>query len=464
MMRAASYLKSHMRLSCALWIALCFALTSAVYLSWVYRLVDQAGAAVTDWLTMVAGYLCQAGGMALVSARLRRTTLSDPKRVFCLATALLAAAFVPALVSISPLAVMLCGMLMNLFCGVIAGYYLYALAARSEGQRLGLSFGGGYALSTIAVFLLSLIGSGSFLTNRLALPVYLLLAACAAGAVYILPLLDPPAEPVQPAPEAAPLPGRTFALACGTIALVSLVKNLGFSFPSADIATGMRPEMSRLFYAFGLAAAGCINDKSRKNGAVCTVAALVIPFIMLAVSGEPVSGAICWGLDYLFYGFFSVFRVALFLDVAIRTRRWCLAPLGLLWGRVGDAAGTGLCLALAEQKTALVALTAGLFMVTVFLFFHLYQRLYEPEAQRQRSEKETFEAFSAQHDLSAREREVMRLLIAEKSNGEIAEALFVSESTVKYHVHNLLKKTGCKSRMDLIGKYAAALYPRLEQG
>ena len=46
-MRAVRYLQKHMRLTCALWIALCFALTSAVYLSWVYRLVDQVGAAVT---------------------------------------------------------------------------------------------------------------------------------------------------------------------------------------------------------------------------------------------------------------------------------------------------------------------------------------------------------------------------------------------------------------------------------
>ena len=40
----------------ALWIALCFGLTSAAYLSWVSRLVVLTGNAAADWLSLVAGY------------------------------------------------------------------------------------------------------------------------------------------------------------------------------------------------------------------------------------------------------------------------------------------------------------------------------------------------------------------------------------------------------------------------
>ena len=120
-------------------------------------------------------------------------------------------------------------------------------------------------------------------------------------------------------------------------------------------------------------------------------------------------------------------------------------------------------MALGEHKVALVAATFILFLAAVFLFFRLFQTVYEPEAVRQRSEREVFEDFAIQHDLSAREREVLRLALAERSNAEIAQTLFVSESTIKYHMHNLLKKTGCKSRVDLMARYAAALYPRLEK-
>ena len=457
-------LKQNPLLACGLWIALCFTLASCAYLSWLYRLLALTGAAAADWLTMVAGYLIQAAGASMVALHLRRQSARDRRRLFALSVLLLAASSVPALLSSIPAAAIISGLIMNLACGLVSGFYLFALCARCP-SRPALCFGGGYALSTFAVFLLSLVGRGGFLQSRWALPVCLLLSALCAGAVYLIPLLNDPEAPAAPSPEVPrSLSTGSVSLALVVVLLMSLVKNLGFSFPSSDIQTGMRPELSRLFYALGLAAAGFIHDKSRKNGAVCTVAALALPFILLSVSGEPVSTAIFWGLDYLLYGFFSVYRVVLLVDIAASARKWHLSLLGLAVGRVGDAAGTALCLVLTAHKTALVALTAALFMITVILFFRLYQRLYEPEVLRQKSEREVFETFSAQHDLSAREREVMRLLIAEKSNGEIAEALFVSESTVKYHVHNLLKKTGCRSRMDLIGKYASALYPGQEPG
>ena len=40
--------------------------------------------------------------------------------------------------------------------------------------------------------------------------------------------------------------------------------------------------------------------------------------------------------------------------------------------------------------------------------------------------------------------------VTAKTNKEIAEALFISENTVKFHMRNLLKKTDCKKRGDVI--------------
>lgn len=51
-------------------------------------------------------------------------------------------------------------------------------------------------------------------------------------------------------------------------------------------------------------------------------------------------------------------------------------------------------------------------------------------------------------DLSPRELDVLRLLATGKSNREIAEALFISLSTVATHVHNILTKTGCANRTE----------------
>ena len=39
---------------------------------------------------------------------------------------------------------------------------------------------------------------------------------------------------------------------------------------------------------------------------------------------------------------------------------------------------------------------------------------------------------------------------------EISEEICVSENTIKFHVRNLLKKTGCKSRVELKTVYRSA--------
>lgn len=51
--------------------------------------------------------------------------------------------------------------------------------------------------------------------------------------------------------------------------------------------------------------------------------------------------------------------------------------------------------------------------------------------------------------LTEREMEVLRLLCKHMTNKEIAEELFISEHTVKYHKSNMLAKTGFKKAVDL---------------
>jgi DNA-binding NarL/FixJ family response regulator len=57
------------------------------------------------------------------------------------------------------------------------------------------------------------------------------------------------------------------------------------------------------------------------------------------------------------------------------------------------------------------------------------------------------DSVAATPDLSGREREVLELLGEGYDNGEIAQRLFLSQSTVKNHVSRLLEKLGAENRV-----------------
>jgi DNA-binding NarL/FixJ family response regulator len=57
--------------------------------------------------------------------------------------------------------------------------------------------------------------------------------------------------------------------------------------------------------------------------------------------------------------------------------------------------------------------------------------------------------------LTGREREIMRLLGAGRSNAEIATALFVSSATVKTHLAHIYGKLGVRGRYEAVGRAVA---------
>ena len=465
-------------------ICVCFLLSSTGWLSWLYRIIELRPAISPDFLTMVCGYLMQSLGIgAFVVAERRGARLRSTRS----AVAFLAgyvALLVPATLAGGLATVFVAGLAANVLCGCVQALYLTVLAEQVDPQQQGTVFGCAYAVSTLLSWVLSLPAAGALSQG---VPCLVTCAPMTVGAALLVAGIARPGVPVETAEDSsAATVRRLLPLAGAVVVMASLVKTVGFSFPADDLTSGVSLELSRLLYGLGLVVAGVASDRDRRMGLLFCAVALVTPFLMLALSGAGASGAALWALGYFLTGFYAVFRVQLTIDLARSAGLPWLAPLGLLLGRLGDALGTALNLLFAGLPVALVVVAALLFVLTMGLFLLLYQRQYgqvaqaaeapEPAAPEPaapevpaapaapehaappeapaRSERDVFEGFAACYRLTARERDVLRLVLAERTNTEIAGELFVSEGTVKYHVGNLLKKTGCKNRLEVLAKYA----------
>ena len=439
-------------------IFLGFLLTSTAWLSWEYHLIDQVPARTADVCTMIIGYLLQAAGIGTFSLVLRRKPETGLR---LMQTALILHMICMVLAVMSPYTAgtLLSGFLMNYLCGLIAGYYLRDLGLHTDKPGKGTVFGLGYGLATLASWLLSLSG-GSIYYSRKVLYIAAGLTVLTWFAVKRNEAYLENAEDVSEAEQKIREQGRTepdnrrfILLATVLVLLFSLVNSSGFAFPAADLGGAVNVELSRVFYGAGLILAGYVTDKNRKYGAVCALAALVIPFMILALRRETIPVVIFWVLSYFAFGFYAVYRVILFSDIAEEKGWLYLAGAGLLVGRIGDAVGEGICILLGNHVPALVLTAALLFVAAVAVFFIMYPLLYISAPARPVSEEEKFYQFSMQHELSAREQDMLRHLLEKKTNTEIAEVLCISENTVKFHVRNLLQKTGCKNRNALLSLY-----------
>lgn len=435
-------------------IVVCFSWTGSGYLTWMYRLLNFFSASNVDWLTEVIGYVFQLVGILIYSFLFRKYEITRRKHSSIL---LFLLDFVwIALSALAPNAIscLLFGYVMNLFHGMVAALYLHILTTQVERKKRGIVFGMGYGIGSICSWLLTLIGPKNFLTSNYVLIVYAFIVMVSVVLFFAIDNEETSSSLINDDNISTQtiISPQLLLWAGIVIFLLSTVKNLGFYFPTADLSkAGISLEFSRAFYAIGLIVAGLINDKNRKYGAICCLAALVFPFAMLALLTDVGSSLILWIMGYVFFGFFVVYRVLLFSDIANTNPSFMyLAGFGLMLGRGGDALGALLGILFKEHTTLLIICTSIGFILSVFCFFALYQKLYINISSDTKDPEQTLEDFAKTHELSPREIEVLPLIMQGHSNSEIAGILFISENTVKFHVKNILKKSNCANRTELL--------------
>jgi len=89
------------------------------------------------------------------------------------------------------------------------------------------------------------------------------------------------------------------------------------------------------------------------------------------------------------------------------------------------------------------SLANGGFLILFNLFPLIWMKWFQPT--RPASMLERFELFG----ITRREREIIGLIQAGKTNQEIADKLFISVATVKDHNHNIFVKSGVRNRLEL---------------
>ena len=165
-------------------------------------------------------------------------------------------------------------------------------------------------------------------------------------------------------------------------------------------------------------------------------------------------------LGYIFLGFTGMYRMICFSDQAEKDRKkQAIATFGFVGMLLGQAVGTTIGEILYNKQLVLICITMLMYIFYGALFFIVMPFLYPDKKNElvtlplEDRKALAFEKYVQKYGLNAKQSDVLKLLLEGDSNCEIAEKLFLAESTVKYHVKNILKVTGFSNRGDLIEDY-----------
>ena len=194
-----------------------------------------------------------------------------------------------------------------------------------------------------------------------------------------------------------------------------------------------------------------------------------------------------WALNYILIGPVMVYATIIFTHHV--KYGFFLAGFGLLARRIGQIISYTVGSRLREYPPVLIVVTFVL-LVLAFYATYMYEkknRLSETiwandysiklldnepkerniiendienddeiknESDMQENKEETDKEikqnlFCEKYTITTREKEVMLLALEGNSNPVIAQKLFVSENTIKFHMKNILKKTGVQNRAEL---------------
>lgn len=344
--------------------------------------------------------------------------------------------------------------------GCVQGSYIFLVVLFIPKSKRCFLFGLAASLSVILNALFSLIGNGEFVQSIYSLIVYLIISVLACCLLYFT-LYKIPYEEEQPSLEkdssnVTPVWNtKTFIIACLFITMCWMIQSLGFFFPiNGSLVLGINNEVLRITNIVGLIVAGYILDRDKKLGSITSLIILATPMLYIFLQANAGITLAVYLLSYLFTGFLSIYRMGIIADLCEKSNSsgksmlW-LCTFGLIFGRFGEGFGGIMGIQLSNNTLLLITVTSFILVIAIAFFILHYMGLFIPVPNVVQNYDDKLTSFKIKYDLSGREMDVVKILLDGHSNAEIADRLYVSENTVRFHVSNILKKTGCKNRKEI---------------
>lgn len=345
--------------------------------------------------------------------------------------------------------------------GCTQGCYVFLLTIYMPKSNRCLGLGIAASLSVIINSLFALIDNGNFVQSRTSLIVYFILAVISSVFLYIIvkkPIdSDNDTEVTSKFKRSFSFQWSTkaFITTCIFIALSWMIQSLCFYFPMNDsLVLGISAEILRIPNILGLLIAGLINTIDKKSGAIICLIILATPMLYIILQTQAKATLLVFLLSYFFTGFLSIYRYGIIADMSDSVdskgnTMTYLCAFGLIFGRFGEGIGCLMGVQFRDNTLLLLTVTSFLLVIAVAFFIFHYLWLFIPVPKIIKSHEDMLTSFKIKYELSNREVDVLELLLDSNSNAEIADKLFISENTVRFHVSNILKKTDCKSRKEI---------------
>ena len=477
-------------------IGLLYGYAGTGYLTWLYRISDVFSIKLIDVFGNIIDYTFQAAGI-LVATFLLKSYFNKNHIIFYTATVFEVVFMILAILTSGSYATLIFAIGMD-FCFGILFASTFSLISGFPHNVHGIVVGIGWAIGSIASFFVSVPSEGRFIKSEYSLILYVLLAfVCAILFRYVFSWERYKDVEYNIVGNTNKDNKNTFPIkwVIQSVLLIVLLEttiNLGFLFPLSEVVGGsMSFELSRSFYSIGLIVAGLLFVKSRQNGIILCLCALVCPFLSLLFENYAIADSAIWALNYILIGPVMVYATIIFTHHV--KYGFFLAGFGLLARRIGQIISYTVGSRLREYPPVLIVVTFVL-LVLAFYATYMYEKKNrlseniwandysiklldnEPkerniiendienddeiknESDMQENKEETDKEikqnlFCEKYTITAREKEVMLLALEGNSNPVIAQKLFVSENTIKFHMKNILKKTGVQNRAELRIKY-----------